>query len=375
MKIALVCDWLTGMRGGERCLEAVCRIYPNADIYTLVYYPENFSGEFDGHTVQRSFIQRLPGARTGFRMYMPLFGKAIESFDLSGYDVVVSFSHCVAKSVIVPAPIPHICYCHSPARYAWDMRLSYLQSMPSLKRPLVNWMLDRFRRWDLQTSGRPNAYIANSHFVQERIKRCYGINSTVIYPPVDCARFDVSPEHDGYYLVLSALVPYKRIDLAITAFSLMNKKLLVVGNGAERAKLRKLAKRNIKFITDADDKQTADYLANAKALIFPGQEDFGIVPLEAQACGKPVIAFGVGGALETVKGLDSYETEEATGVFFDEQSPGKLVEAVKLFEENETKFSPRACRANAERFDLEIYQRQMQQLIDASAINSKKARP
>lgn len=367
MKIAFVCDWLTGMRGGERCLEAVCRMYPKSDIYTLVYFPENFNGEFDGHRIRTSFIQRLPRAKKNFRMYLPLFGKAIESFDLSGYDLVVSFSHCVAKSVLVPAMTPHICYCHTPVRYAWDMRDAYLQSVSLAKRPFMTWMLNSLRRWDFQTAHRPDVYIANSHFVRERIRKCYGIDSNVIYPPVDCSRFRVSRQHGDYYLVLSALVPYKRIDVAVRTFSQMKKKLLVVGKGSEQARLRKMASANIEFVSEANDEQAASYLANAKALIFPGQEDFGIVPLEAQACGKAVIALGRGGALETVKGLGLRGTDEPTGVFFDEQLPDDLIRAVTLFEKNEGKFSPAACRKNAERFDVETYKRQMKQFIDTYA--------
>ena len=373
MKIAFVCDWLTGMRGGERCLEAMCEVYPQADIFTLVYYPENFNGEFSNHKITTSFIQRLPGNDKTFRRYLPFFPNAIESFDFTGYDLVLSFSSCVAKSVILPSGTPHICYCHSPVRYAWDMRADYVASMPKLKRLLTNFILDRLQKWDLKTSNRPTSYIANSKFIRERINNCYGLDSTVIYPPVDCSRFSVCEDNDDYYLVLSALTPYKRIDLAVEAFSTMKKKLVVIGKGSELEKLKAMADNNIEFIDNANDEEVSKYLTKSKALIFPGKEDFGIVPLEAQACGKPVIAFGEGGALETVNGLNKVSdnidcgnpaSQSPTGIFFEEQTPQSLIATVEKFEDNQSLFLPQACAANAQRFNRDRYKREMREFID-----------
>lgn len=364
MKIAFVCDWLTGMRGGERCLEAMCEVYPQADIYTLVYYAENFNGEFESHKVTTSFIQKLPGNDKNFRRYLPLFPKAIERFDFSGYDFVLSFSHCVAKSILVPENVPHVCYCHSPVRYSWDMRNDYIASLPRTKRPVANLILNRLRKWDLKTAGRPDHYIANSEFIRDRVKRNYGLDASVIYPPVDCSRFEISNTNEDFYLVLSALVPYKRIDIAVKAFSKIGKRLIVVGRGSELGKLKDMAGGNIEFVSDASDDEVTSFLMNAKGLVFPGVEDFGIVPLEAQACGKPVIAFGEGGALETVIGLDCDNYDQATGVFFYEQSEQALIDAVKKLENSYAKFSPQSCRKNAMSFNRERYKSEMKELIE-----------
>jgi glycosyltransferase involved in cell wall biosynthesis len=315
MKIAIVCDWLTGMRGGEKCLKALCELYPKADIFTLVYYPEKFNSEFESHRVTTSFIQKLPCNAQTFQRYLPLFPKAIQSFDLSGYDIVVSFSHCVAKSVIAPKHVPHICYCHTPVRYAWDMRDQYLNGMNFLKRTVVSFILNRFKKWDAATADRADSFLANSKYIQQRITRCYDRNSQVVYPPVNVSRFSVSDHNQGYYLILSAMVPYKRIDLAIQAFNLNGKHLIIAGGGCDCKHLMAMAESNIEFIVYPDNQKVEQLYMDCKALIFPGEEDFGIVPLEAQACGKPVIAFAKGGALETVIGVNEINAS-ATGVFF-----------------------------------------------------------
>ncbi|MEN8126927.1 MAG: glycosyltransferase [Planctomycetota bacterium] len=362
MKIALVCDWLTGMRGGERCLKAIGEVYPDADIYTLVYYPKNFNGEFEKHRVHTSFIQKLPGNARTFRRYLPLFPKAIESFDLSGYDLVLSFSHCVAKGVKVPPNTPHICYCHTPMRYAWNMRQSYLAGMNPLKRKAVSLLLERLKKWDRSTADRVSYFIANSQYVRRRITDCYGRDLKVIYPPVDIERFSVSPCHDGYYLVLSAMVPYKRVDLAVQAFNQTDKRLIVAGGGPEYNRLKAMARPNIEFVLDPDDQTVEQLYGGCKALVFPGEEDFGIVPLEAQACGKPVIAYDKGGALETVVGLDDSDAAP-TGVFFKQQTVADLQAAISRFEGRESAFIPQNCRQNAERFNRTRYTTEMTAFI------------
>ena len=367
MKIALVCDWLTGMRGGERCLEAICELYPDADIFTLVYLPGSVSGTIESHKIQTSYIQRLPGNIKNFRRYLPLFPHAIQKFDLSGYDCVLSFSHCVAKGVKVPNGIPHICYCHTPMRYAWHMRDEYLGAYKGLKKFVVGAMLDYLKNWDRRTSAGVTHFIANSKNVQNHIKHAYNRDSTVIYPPVDHERFTISGEDGGYYLVVSALVPYKRVDLAVSAFKGINQKLLIAGNGSESDHLKEMASKNVSFIDSASDNEIAEYMKKSKALIFPGEEDFGIVLLEAQACGKPVIAFGKGGALETVIGLghNQNQTEKikATGIFFYEQSPEALRKSILLFEEMRDHFDAQKCRDNAIRFIRSVYQRSMGKYI------------
>jgi glycosyltransferase involved in cell wall biosynthesis len=367
VKIALVCDWLTGMRGGERCLEAACEIYPDADIFTLVYFPSSVSKTIESHTIHTSYIQRLPGDIKRFRRYLPLFPHAIEKFDLTEYDCVLSFSHCVAKNVKVPKDIPHICYCQTPMRYAWHMRDEYLSSLGSIKRIPAGFLLDYLRKYDRDTASRVTNFIANSKNVQKRIKHAYNRDSVVIYPPVECNRFAISDNDDGYYLVLSALVPYKRIDIAVKAFTATGQKLVIVGNGPELPRLKSMASANIFFVDNADDNEVVEYLKKCRAVIFPGEEDFGIVPLEAQACGKQVIAFGRGGALETVIGLDHTQATKAnaTGIFFYEQTPEALRKSILLFEEIRDQFDPRKCRDNALRFDRPIYQQSMQNYIQS----------
>ncbi len=365
MKIVFVCDWLTGMRGGERCLEIVCEIYPDADIFTLVHLPGSVSKTIESHTIHTSYIQKLPGDINKFRQYLPLFSHAIEKFDFTGYDCVLSFSHCVAKNVKVPKNIPHICYCHTPMRYAWHMRNDYLKSLNFIKRIPAAFLLDWLKKYDKSTAARVTHFIANSKNVQNRIKQAYNADSVVIYPPVDCERFAVSAQDDGYFLVVSALVPYKRLDIAIKAFNDTTRKLLVVGNGPELQKLKNLASNNISFVENAGDREVVGYMQRCTALIFPGEEDFGIVPLEAQACGKPVIAFGKGGALETIIGLKDGITkvEDATGIFFNQQTPGALKEAVSLFEKVKGRFDAQKCRANALKFDRPLYKKTIREYV------------
>lgn len=367
LRIALICDWLTAMRGGERCLDAMCEIYPDADIFTLVHFSGSASKTIESHKIHTSYIQRLPGDIQNFRQYLPLFPHAIRRFDLSGYDFILSFSHCVAKGVRGPQGIPHICYCHTPMRYAWHMRSEYLSKFNGLKKWSADILLDRLKNWDRKSSGGVTHFIANSKNIQNRIKQAYDRDSVIIYPPVECDRFSVSSYDDGYYLVVSALVPYKRIDIAIEAFNETSRKLVVVGNGPELSFLKTIASDNISFVDEADDSQVVEYIKKCTALIFPGEEDFGIVPLEAQACGKQVIAFGRGGALETVIGLNYTNTEKAdpTGVFFFEQTPEALRESILLFERRKKEFDAQKCLDNALRFDRSIYQKSMQDYIQS----------
>lgn len=365
MRIAFVCDWLTGMRGGERCLKAACELYPDADIFTLVYFAKSFSCEFEGHRITTSFIQKLPCNPRSFRWYLPLFPRAIESFDLQDYDLVVSFSHCVAKGVKSKSSTPHLCYCHTPVRYAWDVRDQYLDAMGFCRKRLISLFLDGLQEWDITTARRVNFFVANSRNTQQKIRRFYGRDSQVIYPPVDVERFTVSTQHDDYYLIVSGLVPYKRIDLAVQAFNQNGKRLIVAGSGPECKRLKKNAKRNVEFVENPDDQVVQLLYANCRAQIFPGEEDFGIVPVEAQACGKPVIAYGKGGALETVIGMDASDHQAATGVFFYEQDPESLLSAIEQFEGKEEIFKPENCRLNAKRFDVNRYKTEMVECIEA----------
>jgi glycosyltransferase involved in cell wall biosynthesis len=366
MKIAFVCDWLTGMRGGERCLEAACELYPDADIFTLVHIHGNISKTIESHKIYTSYIQQIPGKTKDFRWYVPIFPHAIRQFDLSSYDCVLSFSHCVAKGAKIPKRIPHICYCHTPMRYAWYMRNEYLSKFNGIKKKIAEVTLDYLKNWDRRTSSLVTHFIANSKNVQNRIKQVYNRDSVVIYPPVDCNRFALSYEDDGYYLVVSALVSYKRIDIAVKAFNTTNQKLVVVGNGPELNYLKSIASANISFVDNADDDEVVEYMKKCTALIFPGEEDFGIVPLEAQACGKPVIAFGKGGALETVVGINQtvLNNSDPTGLFFYEQTPQALRETTLTFENMPDKFDPENCRNNALRFDRSVFMRLLPSYIE-----------
>jgi len=354
------------MRGGERCLEAACELYPDADIFTLVHIHGSVSKTIESHNIYSSYIQRIPGNTKDFRRYVLIFPHAIRQFDLSSYDCVLSFSHCVAKGVKVPKRIPHICYCHTPMRYAWYMRDEYLSKSNTLKKKIAEVMLDYLKNWDRRTNSGVRHFIANSKNTRNRIKQAYNRDSIIIYPPVECDRFALSNEDYGYYLIVSALVPYKRIDIAVKAFDTANQKLVVVGNGPELNYLKSTASVNVFFIDNADDTKVVEYMKKCKALIFPGEEDFGIVPLEAQACGKPVIAFGKGGALETVVGINqtALNRSDPTGLFFYEQTPQALRGAILAFENMPDKFAPENCRNNALRFDRSVFMQALPAYIE-----------
>lgn len=347
-------------------MEAVCELYPDADLYTLVHLRGSVSETIESKNIHTSYVQRLPGKPEKFRRYLPLFPHAVRQFDLRGYDLVLSFSHCAAKGVRVPEGVPHICHCYTPMRYAWHMRSQYLSNLGHFRKWGAELLLGYLRNWDRRASAGVTHFIAISRYVQSRIRQAYDRDSTVIYPPVDCGRFAVSEDDDGYYLVVSALVPYKRVDLGVRAFGELEQKLVVIGNGPELERLRAMAPANVTFVENATDADVVQYMSKCRALIFPGEEDFGIVPLEAQACGKPVIAFGKGGALETIIGLDrdSSNESDATGVFFYEQDPGALVNAVRLFEAKRDAVDAQKCRDNAARFDRPRYKEEMHSYLE-----------
>ncbi|MEK6684069.1 MAG: glycosyltransferase [Nitrospirota bacterium] len=360
LKVALIHDWLTGMRGGERCLEVFCELFPDADLFTLLHHPGTVSPMIEKHLIRTSLIQRLPFSRRAYRYYLPIFPRAIESFDLSGYDLVLSSSHCVAKGVRVPSNACHISYLHTPMRYIWDQYEHYfgkgragrpVQSMMRFLRP-------RLQRWDVRSNGSVYAFIANSRHVAERIKKYYGRTAEVIYPPVDFQAFSSSNRDDGFYLMVTAFAPYKRVDLAVEAFNRLKRPLKIVGAGQDEKRLRAIAGPTVEFLGWRPDFEIRELYASCRALIFPGEEDFGIVPLEAMACGKPVIAYGKGGALETVVPLRTSrpggpkpEEADPTGLFFYEQTPEALIEAVRLFEAHRDRFDPVRIREHVKPFD------------------------
>lgn len=355
--VALSHDWLNGMRGGERCLELIGKEFPKADLYTLLYRPELISETIRSRTVHTSGLQRVPGFREHYRWFLPLFPMAIESFRVpDGTDLILSTSHCVAKGLRKPAGAKHLCYCFTPMRYAWSMQDDYFGRNP-LKRAALEVVLSRLRNWDKQASERVDQFVAISHYVKERIQTFYGREASVVYPPVATDYFtpDGRGDHDGFDLVVSALVPYKRVDLAVKAYSQTGFPLKVSGVGTEMEALRKIAAPNIEFLGRVPDEGVLELYRRCRFLVFPGKEDFGIVPLEAQACGKPVLAFGQGGLLETVKA-------EVTGVFFPEQTPESLAAAADRAEGVD--WNPEAIRAHAEGFSEARFLKGLRSEID-----------
>jgi glycosyltransferase involved in cell wall biosynthesis len=352
-------DWLTGMRGGEKVLEALCEMLPGADIFTLVHRKGSVSPTIERHPIRTSLVQHLPLARTKYRRYLPLFPLAVEQLNLDCYELVISSSHCAAKSVVVPGRARHLCYCHSPMRYAWDQFDAYF-GPARVGRLASRWlyrpMLSRLARWDAATSGRVHRFLANSSHVAARIRRYYNREATVVYPPVDTAFYhpaDVAPE--SHFLIVSALVPYKRIDLAIAACKQIGASLRIIGDGPERKRLTQQAGSHATFVGWLSNEQIRDEYRRAAAVIMPGEEDFGLVPLEAQACGCPSVALARGGALETVK-------HGETGVLFDEPTVASLTLALE--HARAMTFDRVVLRAHAEQFARERYTQQMRTLIE-----------
>ena len=359
MKVALVHDWLIGMRGGEKVLEVLCELYPNAPIYTLFYDSKGVSPAILKHKIIPSNLNNLPFVLKYYRMLLPMYPSAIESFDLTDYDLVISTSHCVAKGVITAGDSIHISYTHTPMRYIWDMYFHYFASYGKIKKLLMNKFIHYLRIWDVTATSRVDYLIANSHFVKKRIKKFYRRDADVIHPPVELDRFCQGPDNGQYYLFLSALVPYKKVDLVIEAFKnqLIDKKVIIAGSGPLLNIIKKETSKNIQVIEAPSDAKVVELFKNSKALLYPGVEDFGIVPLEAMACGKPVIAYGRGGALETI-------VENVTGVFIAQQSVSSLVDAISKFEEIESNFDAKIIRKHAEKFNKASFKEKIKTKIE-----------
>jgi len=365
LKIAIVHDWLTVYAGAERVLEQILLCCPHADLYSLVdFLPPGDRHFLQERRVKTSFIQNLPWARKKYRSYLPLMPLAIEQFDLSGYDLVISSSHAVAKGVITGPDQLHICMCYSPIRYAWDMQHQYLKETGmdrGVKGLAAKLLLHYIRLWDYRTSNGVDEFIAISRFVARRIRKVYGRDSTVIYPPVDVDHFTLQETKGDFYVTASRLVPYKRVDLIVEAFNRMpEKKLVVIGDGPEMVKIKSMARDNVTILGQQSFDVLLHHLQCAKAFIFAAEEDFGISPLEAQACGTPVIAYGKGGAQETILGLDA---DCPTGVFFSRQDVQQLAAAVQQFESYHDAILPETCRANAMRFNSEEFQNKLSFVI------------
>ncbi len=361
MKTALVQDWLTGMRGGEKVLEEICRIFPEAPLYTMVHIPGSVSGIIEERSIRSSLLQRLPLGVRYYRYYLPLMPLLVKTLDTGGYDLVISTSHCVAKNVRAKKGGMHICYCHTPMRYIWDMFSHYFSPGKS---PVLYGLMRGVRPWlryaDRRASRNVDYFIANSRTTAERISRLYGRGSEVIYPPVDTGYYTPPDEEtrEDFYLIVSSLVPYKRIDTAVEAFNRNGRRLKVIGSGPEGEKLRKKASGKIEFYDWAPAEVLRDNYRRCRALLFPGKEDFGIVPVEAMSCGAPVIAFGEGGATESV-------INGETGLYFYRQSPSALNGAVEEFEG--MGLSPEAARGRAENFSSEVFRKNFRRFLSEKA--------
>ena len=359
MRVALVHDWLTGMRGGEKVFELLCDRFPDADVFTLFHRPGAVSAPIERHRITTSWLQQFPGASRHYRRYLPLFPSAIERFDLRGYDFIVSSSHCVAKSVIPASGTRHLCYCHSPMRYAWDQFEAYFGAdrVGAVRSRFVyRPIMTRLAKWDARTATRVHRFIANSRHVAGRIARYYNRRASVVYPPVDTAFYrPAAAAPENHFLIVSALVPYKRIDLAIEACRRAGARLRIVGDGPERQRLERLAGADVTFLGAVSDETIRDEYQRAQAVILPGEEDFGIVPVEAQACGRPVVAYGRGGALETVVDGD-------TGVLFQELTLESISAALNRV--SALRIDAGRVRAHAEQFSREQHTQRMRETID-----------
>ncbi|WP_243388193.1 glycosyltransferase family 4 protein [Bacillus kexueae] len=374
-KIALVHDWLVTYAGAEKVLEQLLEIYPDADLFSLVDFVDEDQRDFIlNKQVTTSFIQKMPKAKKKYRSYLPFMPMAIEQLDVSNYDVVISSSHAVAKGVITGPNQLHISYVHSPIRYAWDLQHQYLRES-GLGEGIRGWVaksvLHYIRNWDSRTSNGVDYFLANSNFIARRIWKVYRREAKVIYPPVDISAFTFHDKKEDFYLTASRMVPYKKIDLIVEAFSKMpDKKLFVIGDGPDFEKIKMKAGPNVQLLGYQPFEVLKEYMQKAKAFVFAAEEDFGITPVEAQACGTPVIAYGKGGALETVRGYGLIECP--TGLFFKEQTVKSLIESVNLFENISNEIRYENCRENAIRFSPERFKREFKNFVDIKIEKMKK---
>jgi len=369
MKVAIIHDWCVIYGGAERVLEHILDSYPQADLFTLFdFVPEDQRHFMRGKEPKTSFLQKVPGMRKYYRKFLPLMPLAIEQFDLSEYDLVISSSYCVAKGIMTGPNQVHVSYCHSPMRYAWDHYHEYLKETGLTKGPLswlVRILLHRIRTWDVRSSNSVDQFIANSEFVRARIKKFYNRTSSLLFPPIETDIFKLEHNKEDFYVTAGRFVPFKRLDIAVEAFSKMpDKKLVVIGDGPEMSKLKDLAGDNIEFLGFQPPEVMREYMSRARAFIFPSEEDFGIVPVEAQACGTPVIAFGSGGALETVIPLeDSQNKNKVTGMFFHEQKPDSLIQTISEFENKLDHFDPAFISNHAASFSPEHFKKALKRQV------------
>ncbi|MED4962660.1 glycosyltransferase family 4 protein [Heyndrickxia coagulans] len=368
MKIAIIHDWLVTYAGAEKVLEEILKIYPNADLFSLIDFVEEGQRSFImNKSVTTSFIQKLPFAKKKYRTYLPFMPLAIEQLDVSKYDLVISSSHAVAKGVITGPDQLHISYVHSPIRYAWDLQHQYLRESgldKGIKGALARYFLYKIRNWDYRTANGVDSFISNSDFIARRIHKVYRRKATTIYPPVDVSAFNYQGDKEDFYLTASRMVPYKKIDVIVQAFNKMpDKKLVVIGNGPDFNKIKSIAGSNVKILGYQPFEVLKDHMQRAKGFVFAAEEDFGITPVEAQACGTPVIAFGKGGSLETVRGLD--QKHSPTGIFFYEQTAESIMNAINQFEQSGKFISSLDCREHAIKFSPERFRNEFKDFVNS----------
>lgn len=357
LNVGIIADWLVTYAGSEKVVKEFIELYPDSNLYSVVdFLSESDRALFNNKNITTTFIQDLPFAKRKYQKYLPLMPLAIEQLDVSQHEVILSSSHAVSKGVLTGPDQLHISYVHSPIRYAWDLQHQYLKEAglnTGIKGMLAKWFLHKMRIWDYRTANGVDHFVANSKFIARRIKKVYGRDADVIYPPVDIDNFSLCDNKDDYYFTASRMVPYKRMDLIVEAFSKMpDKKLIVIGDGSEMSKVKSKATKNVEILGYQSNKVMQEHMCKAKAFVFAAEEDFGITPVEAQACGTPVIAYGKGGALETVK-------NNLTGMFFEKQDIASIIDAVNLFESKQESFSFQECRSNAERFSANRFRQEI----------------
>lgn len=359
MKVALVHDFLVKLGGAERVLEVFCKMFPDAPIYTLFYDEDKVGDVFPEERVKCSFLQDYPDfLKKRYRFLVNKFPRAVEEFDFSGYDLVISSNTAFSHGILTPLKTKHLCYCHSPMRYAWDWSNEYREEnkIRGLKSIFYSPLIKYLREWDFLASDRPDMYVANSRNVKNRISKYYKQDSEVIYPPVDVDRFKTSKSHSGYFLIVSTLTPYKKIDLAVQLFNKIGRKLVIIGDGPQRDFLESIAGDNIDFLGFKDDETVTEYMRNCRALIFPGEEDFGITPVEAMACGKPVLAFGKGGCTESI-------VTGKTGEFFFEPTVESMEDGLARLLYNEKFYRPLTIRRHSSQFSRDVFEKKIKKKI------------
>ena len=357
MKVAIIHYWLVGMRGGEKVLESLIDLYPQSDIYTNVYIPSNISDKINNQKVYTTFINNIPLSKKFYKYLLILMPFALRVLNLKKYDLIISSESGPSKGIVKRSNAKHICYCHSPMRYIWEMKEDYTKNLNLLMKIATKIFFPYLKKWDIKSAKNIDMIVTNSNFVKDRVRKYWNQNACVVHPPVKIDEFNIVDEVDDYYLVLSQLVEYKRIDIAIKGFNKYNKKLVVIGEGDELNNLKKIAQKNILFLGWQSEENKKKYLSRCKALIFPGIEDFGIVPIETMASGRPVIALKIGGALDYIINMEN-------GVFFNEQSSDSLLEALNKFENNSDKFNSDLIKKSVRKFNYTVFNQKIKKIID-----------